>query len=84
MLAGFLGVSTAQSISLAEDVDIEMASGELSEQQCQEVSLKVALDMGHRCKGFWTSWKRCRGISLWGGFQGIAFGNGKAVARDNK
>ena len=45
MLAGFLGVSTAQSISLAEDVDIEMASGELSEQQCQEVSLKVDLDM---------------------------------------
>ena len=44
MLAGFLGISTAQSISLAKGVDIEMASGELSELQRQEVSVKAALD----------------------------------------
>ena len=44
MLAGFLGISTTPSISLEKGVDIEMASGELSEQQRQEVSMKADLD----------------------------------------
>ena len=44
MLVEFLGISTAPSISLAKGVDIKMASGELSELQCQEVSVEADLD----------------------------------------
>ena len=44
MLAGFLGINTDPAIALAEGVDIEMASGKLSEQQRQEVSVEADLD----------------------------------------
>ena len=44
MLAGFLGVMTAPAIALAKGVDIELASGELSERQRQEISVEADLD----------------------------------------
>ena len=44
MLAGYLGVSTAEDLSLRDEVDIEAASTELSERQRQEVSTTADLD----------------------------------------
>ena len=44
MLAGFLGVMAAPAIALAKGVDIELASGELSERQRQEISVEADLD----------------------------------------
>ena len=44
MLSGFLGVPTTSPIKLAEPVDIEMAAGELSELQRQEISVEADLD----------------------------------------
>ena len=44
MLSGFLGVPTTSLIKLAEPVDIEMAAGELSELQRQEISVEADLD----------------------------------------
>ena len=45
MLSGFLGITTSPAIALAEGVDIEMASGELSEHQRQEISVEADLDL---------------------------------------